>query len=262
MQVETGTPAACSSSERRQAKGTSRESVRSSSARTSTSSGSAVHAHLAAVEHHHAVGGGRLLHEVGDHHDGHAALVQLAHDAHEPGPSAGVEHSRGLVQDEDGRIHGEHAGNGHALLLAAGKGVGLVRLEALQAHLGERPGHALAQLGVGDAEVLRAEGDVVLDEARHQLVVGVLEDEPRIRADEVGLLGVAGVAAEHVHLALVGQKQRVDVLGQGGLARAVAAEEAQELPLGHGQVQMAEDEGLPIVGEAGIAEIDEDIGAH
>ena len=132
-------------------------------------------------------------------------------------------------------------------------------LEALQAHFGERPGHALAQLGVGDAEVLRAEGDVVLDEARHQLVVGVLEDEPGVGADEVGLLRVTGVAAEHVHLALVGQKQRVDVLGQGGLPRAVATEQTQKLPLRHRQVQMTEDEGLPIVGEGGIAEIDEDV---
>ena len=188
--------------------------------------------------------------------------MQLAHNAHEPGAPARVEHGRGLVQDEDGWVHSEHPGDGHALFLAAGKRIGLVGLEALQAHLGKRPGHALAQLWVRDAEVLRAEGDVVLDEARHQLVVGVLKDQPRVGTDEVGLLRVAGVAAEHDHLAFVGQEQRVDVLGQSGLPRAVAAEQAQKLPLGHRQVQVPEDEGLPIVGEGGIAEVDEDIGAH
>ena len=36
----------------------------------------------------------------------------------------------------------------------------------------------------------------------------------------------------------------------------------RKLPLGHRQVQVPEDEGLPIVGEGGIAEVDEDIGAH
>ena len=55
---------------------------------------------------------------------------------------------RGLVQDEDGRVHSEHPGDGHALFLAARERIGLVGLEALQAHLGERPGDALAQLGV------------------------------------------------------------------------------------------------------------------
>ncbi len=66
-----------------------------------------------------------------------------------PARPAGVEHGRGLVQNEDGRIHGEHPGDGHALLLTARERIGLVGLEALQAHFGERPGHALAQLGVG-----------------------------------------------------------------------------------------------------------------
>ena len=106
---------------------------------------------------------------------------------------------------------------------------------------------------------IRSNAGLVFQNPDDQLVVGVLEDEPGVGADEVGLLRVTGVAAEHVHLALVGQKQRVDVLGQGGLPRAVATEQTQKLPLRHRQVQMTEDEGLPIVGEGGIAEIDEDV---
>ena len=85
--------------------------------------------------------------QVGDHDHGHAAPVQLAAHAHEALAPPRVEHGRRLVQYEDLRLHAEHAGDGHALLLAAGQGVRLVLLEAHEAHLLERVVHAPGQLG-------------------------------------------------------------------------------------------------------------------
>ena len=76
--------------------------------------------HLPPVENDDAVGEGCLLHEVGDHDDGHALIVERAHDAHEALAAPGVEHRGGLVQDEDLRVHRKGAGDGDALLLPAG----------------------------------------------------------------------------------------------------------------------------------------------
>jgi len=132
-----------------------------------------------------------------------------------------------------------------------------VLLEAGKPHLLQRRAHPLAQIGIGHSQILGAEGHVVFDEGGHQLVVGVLEHQPRVGADEVGELGVAGVFAEHFHLPLVGGQKRVDVLGDGALTRAVAPQQAQELALRHFEPQVLEHEGLAVVGEAGVLEADE-----
>ena len=82
--------------------------------------------HLPLIEHDDAVGERGLLHEVGDHDDGHALIVKRAHDAHEPLAAAGIEHCGRLVQDEDLRVHRKGTRDGDALLLPAGKRVRLV----------------------------------------------------------------------------------------------------------------------------------------
>ena len=86
--------------------------------------------HLPLIEHDDAVGEGGLLHEVGDHDDGHALVVERAHDAYKPFAAAGVEHCGRLVQDEDFRVHRKGARDGDALLLPAGKRVRLVLLKS------------------------------------------------------------------------------------------------------------------------------------
>ena len=74
----------------------------------------AVAGYVAVFQHDDAVGLRGLLHEVRDHDHGHAAVMQLAAHAHETLAPARVQHGRGLVQDEDGGLHGQHAGDGHA----------------------------------------------------------------------------------------------------------------------------------------------------
>ena len=168
------------------------------SACTSTSSGAPSQAHAPALEHDDAVGQRGLLHEVRDHDDGHAALVQLAAHAHEALAPARVEHGRGLVQNEDGaapwpaRRRWPRAASARRRAppsRALSKPCSPTSASAAR--------HALAQLGRGHAQVLRAEGHVVFDEACHQLVVGVLEHHAGVAADEVRRVRVARVAAEH-----------------------------------------------------------------
>ncbi len=210
----------------------------------------AVQPHAALVEHHHALGIHRFLHEVGDADDGHALGMQLPRHAPQRRAPPRVEHGRGLVQHEQRRLERQGAGDGHALLLAAGQAVHLAALEALQAHLGQRCFHALPQLGRGHAQVLGAEGHVVLHQAGHQLVIGALEHQPRVRADEEQVGRLVGATAEHPHGACLGHQQRVDELRQGRLARPVAAQQAQVLALGHRQVEAVEHQRAVAVAEA------------
>ena len=108
--------------------------------------------------------------------------------------SRGVEHRGGLVEDEYLGFDGEEASQGDALLLAAGEGVGLAALVAIEADGPYSPGDALAHLLAGDAEVLEAEGDVVLDERGDEAVLRVLEEDAEMFADLEGFRGrvVAG----------------------------------------------------------------------
>ena len=72
-----------------------------------------------------AVGGGFGV--VGDHQDGLAeALVQVAQNLQHGFRILGVQVAGGLVGQQDGRVVHDGAGDGDALLLAAGERVGLV----------------------------------------------------------------------------------------------------------------------------------------
>ena len=218
--------------------------------------GGAVERNASAVEHDDAVGLGRLFHEVGDAHDGHAALVERLADAHEPTAAARVEHGRRLVEHEDFRLHGERACDGDALFLAARKRIGFVRFEPDEADLAKRLAHASCDFGGFDAEVFRAECNVVFDEGGHQLVVGVLEHHAGGGADGVKRAFVGGVHGVDAHASLIGDEQGVDMFGEGGLSRPVAAEDADEFPRGDADGYVAEHEMLVVVGKAEMFAID------
>ena len=86
------------------------------------------------MEDSNAIGLSGLFHKVRNHHDGHAAFVQRVTGLHKALASTWIEHRGRLVQYEHARLHGEHAGKRHALLLSARKRMGLVALKAHQTH--------------------------------------------------------------------------------------------------------------------------------
>ena len=94
---------------------------------------------LAVVDEDDAVGhlAGKA-HFVGDHQHGDAGVGQLLHQFQNLAHHFGVEGAGGLVEQDHVRVHGKGTGNGNALLLAAGKalgvGIGLVG----QAHAGQQ----------------------------------------------------------------------------------------------------------------------------
>ena len=88
--------------------------------------------------------------------------------------------------------------------------------------------HPAADLLGGDSQVFRGEGHVLLHHVGHDLVVGVLEDHANRLTDvqKQGIVG--GVHAADVYLAPGGQEDGVHVLGQGGLAATVVAQNGHE----------------------------------
>jgi hypothetical protein len=60
-------------------------------------------------------------HFVGHHHHGHALLGQGLHDVQDLTDHFRIQRRRGLVEEHDFGIHGQGPGNGHPLLLSAGK---------------------------------------------------------------------------------------------------------------------------------------------
>ena len=190
---------------------------------------------LAAAHHHQPVRVLRhVFHAVGHEDDGHAAVVLQAVDqVQDLIPSSGIQSGGGLVQDQHFRPHGEHAGDGHSSLLAAGQlERRLLIILFLQAHQFQRFPGSCRDLVLRKAHVLRSETHVGEDIDLEELVLGVLEHEAHFCPEllHVVALGV-DVLAIVIDGAAAGPQQSVQMLDQRGLAGAGVADEAHELPV-------------------------------
>jgi hypothetical protein len=84
--------------------------------------GRAVEVHDLAVQQVHLPARARrAIRAVRDHDDGGALLVDALEQVHDLARHQRVEVSRGLVGQDQLGITGQHAGDGHALLLSAGE---------------------------------------------------------------------------------------------------------------------------------------------
>ena len=92
-----------------------------------------------------------------------------------------------------------------------------------------RAPYPLLQRFPAQAEVGRAEGDVLPDPGHEQLVVRVLEDDPDAAAD-LGEIRPGDRQAGDGDRAGAGGQDAVEVEDQGGLARAVGAEQRHPFP--------------------------------
>ena len=79
--------------------------------------------------------------------------------------------------------------------------------DVLHPHGGQRLGHARLRPRSREAEVERAERDVLAHGRHEQLVVGILEDEPDARA-QLAHVVVADAQAGDLELARAGQQRR------------------------------------------------------
>ena len=177
---------------------------------------------LAAVHEDDAVGDlTGEAHLVGDDEHGHAAYGQLLHHVEHLFDHLGVEGGGGLVEEHDFGLHGERAGDGDALLLAAGELAGvLVGLFGDADAVEQAHGRLLRLLLLHLAHVDRREGDV-LDHGQMGEEVELLEDHAGFGADLLDVAHVAGQwdAVDDDFAGLVLFKT-VDAADKGGFAGA------------------------------------------
>jgi hypothetical protein len=195
------------------------------------------------VEHHDLLGHlhGLLL-IVGDEDGRHVHLVvEPAKPGAELLAHGGVERAERLVQEQHARLHGERAGQRHALPLPARELRRVAVGEAVEVHELQELVHAGLDLLLGPLADRQAEGHVL----RHGHVLErgvVLEHEADVAA--LGWL-LRGVLAADQYLALVRLLEPGDHPQQGGLAAAARAEQRGERPVPHGQRHVIQGDEVP-----------------
>ena len=179
------------------------------------------------------------------HDDCDSEVVDEAGDRGQHVLSAGrVQGRRGLVEDDDLGVGGEHRADGDALLLAAGELAQCRPTQVGDAEDVEGLLDPLAHRRGGEAQLLHAVGELLLDGVRDEPGEGILADD----TDEVGevaravLTRVAPVDADVSGEGAPGEVW--DVPGhraeEGGLARSGAADDEDELALVDGQADVTQ----------------------
>lgn len=156
-----------------------------------------------------------------DHND---LLLQPRENRQQALAIAVVEQGGRLIQYDGARPHGQNADEGGELLLPAAEGMDRAasmggQIVAVQFRL-----DAGGDFRRGQAEVLEAEGDVLLQRRHDNLAVRVLEDEADIAAHRLAV--AAGRAAEGADGTLSRHNEAVEQAGKSALAGTIRAENA------------------------------------
>ncbi len=190
---------------------------------------------FARTHHRDAVGQqNRLGHVMGDHDRGQPELlVQLAIIVAQRVAGEGIERAERLVHQHDARLGGERPRHADALALPAGEFMGeaVAIGRALQPHQIEQFIDARGSLRGRPAEQLRRDADIVGD-AHMRKQPAALEDIADA-PPQPNRIGRAHVLALDRDVARVRLDQPVRQPQQRGLARAGAADNGEELALGH-----------------------------
>jgi len=175
---------------------------------------------------------------VGDHDDGHAELrLEFAEKGEDGFAGGGIEIAGGLVGEKNLRAIDESAGDGDALLFAAGKFRGAMAEAMREANAFEGFTDAGGALGAIDFSEAKREFDVFLEgHAREKVeglkdhadgvaaVAGEIEGGKRGDVPAVGEDGAGGGAVE-----------AGDEIEERGFAGAGGAEEGEEFVVGDGE---------------------------
>jgi hypothetical protein len=193
---------------------------------------------------------------VGSHEDGGAEFGgDAAEEVEDEGSGGGVEVAGGFVGEEEGRVVGEGAGDGDALLLAAGELVreaGGLRVEADPGEAFECGSAGLGMLGEEEGEFDVFNGG----EGGHELEG--LEDEADLVAADASELGGCeggGGLAEEEDVTGGGEVHGAGEVEEGGFAAAGASGEGDELAAMDVEGQMIECKDLGTVGEVSLGDV-------
>ena len=172
------------------------------------------------------------------------ALQLRAHIHTKPGVQVG----QGLVQKQEFGVGGHGAGNGHALLLAAGQLVGIAVHILLDAHHPEGILDAALDLLLRQLLDLQAEGDVLPHSHVGPEGVGL---EHQVQPAFAGFCVIGQIRVDHLHAvdghdAALWLFQAGDDAQRGGLAAAGRAQQGHEVAVLNDQVDVAQNVVIPI----------------
>jgi hypothetical protein len=210
----------------------------------------------ALIQDHNAVRVHSLAHEVRHRHDRDALLtVEPPHNRQHFGAAERIEHCCCLVQHQHVGLHRQHAGDTDALLLPAGKLMCGALTILLHLHAVERPIDAAQNFWPRHAQIFRAKGDILLNDGRYDLVVGVLKDHADGVADGAQAGALLRVPRFDPDIAGRGQEQRVEMLCQRRLAGAVVPQQHDIFALLDGQIDASQRRHNAAVALVGVVEI-------
>ena len=181
----------------------------------------------AAVEQQHA--GTRLQDQLQVVRRDHLRAGQAVDEPDELAAAARVKVQRRLVQQQHLRPHRQHAGQGHAPLLAAGQVERRPLFQSRQRHRRQRLRRPAAHLVGRQAEVQRAEGHVVEHRGVEELVVAVLEDDADAGRQPATLGRVARIEAADLKRPRLRRDHAGQAQEQTRFARAIGADQADAL---------------------------------
>ena len=184
---------------------------------------------LAVVDEDDAVGhlAGKA-HLVGDHQHGDAGVGQLLHQLQYLAHHLRVQGAGGLVEQNHVRVHGQSAGNGNALLLAAGQALGVDVGLVGQTHTGQQLVGALGN-GFLVLQLEQAGGQFqVLLHGQVGEEVEVLEHHAHLLAHSVDV-GIVHLHPFKLDGAGGGDLQPVQAAQKGGLAAAGGSDQAHHV---------------------------------
>ena len=184
---------------------------------------------LAAVDEDHAVGhlAGKA-HLVGDHQHGDAGVGQLLHQLQHLAHHLRVQGAGGLIEQDHVRVHSQSAGNGNALLLAAGQALGVDVGLVGQTHTGQQ---LVGALGNGFLVLQFEQAGSQFQVLLHGQVgeeVEVLEHHAHLLAHSVDV-GIVHLHAFKLDGAGGGDLQPVQAAQEGGLAAAGGADQTHHV---------------------------------
>ena len=178
---------------------------------------------------------------MGDHEHGHARLGQVLHDGQHLAYGFRVQRTGWLIEKHQGRFHGQCACDGYALLLAAGKLIGVAVAEVAQPYAFQVAQGDFLRLGLLALEHLDRRNGAVFQHRQVREQVELLEDHAHLLAHLVQVhIGIGGVEAADHDGAAIWLLQQVHAAQQGGLSRAGRTDQADHLARSNIQVNALE----------------------
>jgi hypothetical protein len=218
---------------------------------------------LPLLQHQHLVGQMQdFLRFVGGHHNRQVAgALQLLNGFSDLPAAQRVQLGCGLVQGQDLGLHGQHRGERGALFLPAGEVAGIVFLQPLQPHQGQRFPGAAQDFFPGDAQIGRPEGQFRLQGRHKQLDLRVLHQHTAALSGDVEWL-IPGVQVHHPDIppppsAVDMGNDAADQVAEGGFPGPVGPQNDDELPPARRQVQVSQGDHIPFVGERHVLQRDD-----